>query len=49
MALTAVEGVLNKHGSLLTIEGEAGIGKSRLAREIVAGRVGVASPYCKAV
>ena len=36
-ALTVVEAMLNGKGSLLTVEGEAGIGKSRLLREIAAG------------
>lgn len=36
-ALTVVEAMLNGSGSLLTVEGEAGIGKSRLLREIASG------------
>ena len=36
-ALTAVENVLRGRGGVLTIEGEPGIGKSRLAQEIIAG------------
>ena len=36
-ALTVVEAMLNGKGGLLTVEGEAGIGKSRLLREIAAG------------
>lgn len=36
-ALAVVEEVLNGSGSLLTVEGEAGMGKSRLLREIASG------------
>lgn len=36
-ALTVVEAMLNGNGSLLSVEGEAGIGKSRLLREVMAG------------
>lgn len=36
-ALTVVEAMLNGNGSLLSVEGEAGIGKSRLLREVAAG------------
>lgn len=37
VALTVVEEMLNGSGSLLAVEGEAGIGKSRLLREIASG------------
>ena len=36
-ALAAVEAMLHGNGSLLSVEGEAGIGKSRLLREVMAG------------
>ena len=36
-ALSVVEDMLNGSGSLLTVEGEAGIGKSRFLREIISG------------
>ncbi len=36
-ALTVVEAMFNGNGSLLSIEGGAGIGKSRLLREVAAG------------